>query len=226
MKWKMATPRTAKNKPRRHFATSRPGTLLPGSERLAALVDGAGKDLPPGGQLIALFRPFLEYLSASDLSPKTIQKHVDNMWMLGGEFIRDLDDDPPQRKRPVEQHLCKRIEYAGPLLHHGSEDQQRSFDSTCRKFRRSSPRRLAEAGQIVKSPTDSPEEALERTGRQVEQPGPIVSLLQTRSFDLVYPLSTPNTERNTVATAAALKGRVVLREVALLFRILPTTEPY
>jgi DNA-binding NtrC family response regulator len=48
-----------------------------------------------------------------------------------------------------------------------------------------------------------------------EQPGPIVSLLQARSFDLVYLLSTPNTERNTAATAAALKGRVELREVAL-----------
>ena len=48
-----------------------------------------------------------------------------------------------------------------------------------------------------------------------EQPGPIVSLLQARSFDLVYLLSTPNTERNTAATVAALKGRVELREVAL-----------
>ena len=72
----------------------------------------------------------------SDLSPKTIQKHVDNMWILGGEFIRDLNDDPPLRKRPVEQHLFKMIEYGGPLLHHGGEDQQTSFDSTCRKFRR------------------------------------------------------------------------------------------
>jgi hypothetical protein len=36
-----------------------------------------------------------EYLAASDLSPKTIQKHLDNMWALGGEFIRDLNDDPP-----------------------------------------------------------------------------------------------------------------------------------
>ena len=26
------------------------------------------------------------------------------------------------------------IEYGGPLLYHGGEDQQRSFDSTCRKF--------------------------------------------------------------------------------------------
>ena len=48
-----------------------------------------------------------------------------------------------------------------------------------------------------------------------EQPGPIVSLLQARSFDRVYLLSTPNTERNTAATAAALKERVELREVAV-----------
>jgi hypothetical protein len=51
---------------------------------------GLEADLPPGEQLLALFRPFLEHLAASDLSPKTIQKHVDNMWALGGEFIRDL----------------------------------------------------------------------------------------------------------------------------------------
>ena len=54
----------------------------------------------------------------------------------GGEFIRDLNDDPPLRKRPVEQHLSKMIEYGGPLLSNAGEDQQRSFDSTCRKFRR------------------------------------------------------------------------------------------
>ena len=97
---------------------------------------GLEKDLSPGEQLVACFRPFLEYLAASDLSPKTIQKHVDNMWALGGEFIRDLNDDPSLRKRPVEQHLFTMIDEGGPLLYHGGEDQQRSFDSTCRKFRR------------------------------------------------------------------------------------------
>jgi hypothetical protein len=86
--------------------------------------------------LVTLFRPFLEHLAASNLSPKTIQKHVDNMWVLGGEFIRDLHNDPPLRRRPVDQALSKMIEYGGPLLYHGGEDQQRSFDSTCRKFRR------------------------------------------------------------------------------------------
>lgn len=97
---------------------------------------GLEKDLPAGEQLLVLFRPFLEHLAASDLSPKTIQKHTDNMWALGGEFVRELHSDSSLRKKPVERVLSTMIEYGGPLLYHGSEDQQKSFDSTCRKFRR------------------------------------------------------------------------------------------
>ena len=98
---------------------------------------GLEKDLAPGEQLIALFRPFLECLAASDLSPKTIQKHVDNLWLLGGEFIRDLNYDPSLRKKPADVVLRRMIESdGGPLLYHGGEDEQRSFDSTCRKLRR------------------------------------------------------------------------------------------
>lgn len=97
---------------------------------------GLEKDLLPGEQLVTLFRPFLEHLAASDLSPKTIQKHVDNMWALGGEFIRDLHNNPSLRRKPVDWVLSTTIEYGGPLLYHGSEDHQRSFDSTCRKLRR------------------------------------------------------------------------------------------
>ena len=97
---------------------------------------GLEKDLAPGEELLSLLRPFLEQLAASGLSPKTIQNHVDNVWALGGEFVRDLHNDPRQRKKPVRQVLSKMIEYGGPLLYHGGEDQQRSFDSTCRKLRR------------------------------------------------------------------------------------------
>src|ERR1700676_175888 len=74
---------------------------------------GLEKDVPPGEQLLALFRPFLEHLAASDLSPKTIQKHVDNMWALGGEFIRDLHSDSSLRKKPVEQVLLQMIACGG-----------------------------------------------------------------------------------------------------------------
>jgi hypothetical protein len=136
MKWKIVKARTTKI----NRATSAPRRDL---EHYCRDLNGwprswmgLKKDLPPGEQLVACFRPFLEYLAASDLSPKTIQKHVDNMWALGGEFIRALNYDPPLRKRPVEQQLFKMIEEGGPLLYHGGEDQQRSFDSTCRKFRR------------------------------------------------------------------------------------------
>jgi len=97
---------------------------------------GLEEDLPPGEQLLTLFRPFLEHLAASNLSPKTIQKHVDNMWALGGEFIRDLHSDASLRKKPLKQILLQMIEPGGPLVYHGGEDQQRSLDSTCRKFRR------------------------------------------------------------------------------------------
>jgi hypothetical protein len=96
---------------------------------------GLEKDLLPGDQLVTLFRPFLEHLAASDLSPKTIQKHVDNLWALGGEFIRDLHNNPSLRRKPVDRVLSRTIEYGGPLLYHSSEDHQRSFDSTCRKLR-------------------------------------------------------------------------------------------
>jgi hypothetical protein len=62
---------------------------------------GWEKDLPPGEQLVACFRPFLEDLAASDLSPKTIQKHVDNLWALGGEIIRDLNETPSLRSKTL-----------------------------------------------------------------------------------------------------------------------------
>lgn len=98
---------------------------------------GLDKDLPPGEALLACFRPFLAHLASSSLSRKTIRKHVDNLWMLGGEIIRDLHEDPSLRKVAIGRLLGHVItEDGGPLLYHGSEEEQRSFDSTCRKLRR------------------------------------------------------------------------------------------
>ena len=98
---------------------------------------GLEKDLPPGEQLLARLRPFIEYLASSSLSAKTIRRHVDNLWVLGGEIIRDLNEDPSLRKVAAEKLLRNVIhEDGGPLIHNGSEDEQRSFDSTCRKLHR------------------------------------------------------------------------------------------
>jgi hypothetical protein len=98
---------------------------------------GFEEDLPPGERMVAHFRPFLEHLVRLELSRKTIRKHVDNLWILGGEIIRDLNETPSLRKVPVEELVFNLLEEGGPLLYHGdSEEQQRSFESTCRKFRR------------------------------------------------------------------------------------------
>jgi len=98
---------------------------------------GWEKDLPPGEKLVACFRPFLEHLLGSDLSPKTIQKHVDNVWLLGGEIIRDLNEDPSLRKQPVDRLLHRVVgDDGGPLIYNSSEEEQRSFDSTCRRLHR------------------------------------------------------------------------------------------
>jgi hypothetical protein len=98
---------------------------------------GLEKDLPPGEQLVACFRPFIEHLASSSLSPKTIRQHVDNLWLLGGEIIRDLNYDSSQRKVAVHKLLRDAIGAdGGPLIYNGSEDAQYSLDSTCRKLHR------------------------------------------------------------------------------------------
>lgn len=101
------------------------------------------EEAPPREQLVACFRPFLEDLVASDLSPKTIQKHVDKLWTLGGEIIRDLNENPSLRRKGIEQILDDRIDdEGGPLVYalEWEEALQRSFDSTDH---------FAEPGQIT-----------------------------------------------------------------------------
>jgi hypothetical protein len=96
---------------------------------------GIKQDLPPGEQLLPLFRTFIEHLAASGLSPKTVRRHVDNLWSLGGEIIRDLHYDKTLRKLPAQRLLNQSIhDFGGPAIHNGSDDQQRSFDATCRKL--------------------------------------------------------------------------------------------
>ena len=98
---------------------------------------GEEKDIPPGTKLVECFTPFLMHLATSKLSKRTIQRHVDNLWVLGGEIIRDLNEDSSQRKVAAEQLIRNTIhEDGGPLVHNASGDEQRSFDSTCRKFHR------------------------------------------------------------------------------------------
>ena len=98
---------------------------------------GLDKDLPPGEELVACHRPFIEHLASSSLSSKTIRRHLDNLWMLGGEIIRDLNYTPSLRKVAAQRLLREAVHAdGGPLIHNSSEDKQSSLDATCRKLHR------------------------------------------------------------------------------------------
>ena len=96
------------------------------------------RDIPPGLRLVECFKPFLRNLLALHLSRRTLRRHRDNLWALGGELIRALQMDSALRRRPIEQVVRNLIgEDGGPLLSHGqSETEQSSFDATCRKLSR------------------------------------------------------------------------------------------
>lgn len=104
----------------------------PGSWRIEPR-DGA-----PGQRLVESFKPFLLHLLRLGLSKKTLHKHRDNLWLLGGEIIGAMANSSKLRKRPIEELLLAALdEDGGPLLsHRASEEEQRSFDSTCRKYHR------------------------------------------------------------------------------------------
>jgi hypothetical protein len=99
---------------------------------------GEERDLPHGEQIVECFKPFLRHLLDQNLSGKTLRKHRDNLWVLGGELISCLHETPRLRKRPMDQVVRDTLaDDGGPLIFHGrSEEEQHSFDSTCRKFHR------------------------------------------------------------------------------------------
>src|ERR1700675_907787 len=61
------------------------------------------RDLSPGQQIVECFKPFLRHLLRLELSRKTLRKHRDNLWLLGGEIIVDLHEAPQLRQHSIDQ---------------------------------------------------------------------------------------------------------------------------
>jgi hypothetical protein len=96
------------------------------------------RDMAPGEQIVACLTPFMHHLLGLGLSRKTLRRHRDNLWRLGGELIRALQEAPKLRKQPIERLVRAAVgDDGGPLLRgNDSEEEQSSFDSTCRKLAR------------------------------------------------------------------------------------------
>ena len=93
-------------------------------------------DLAPGERIVECFRPFLLHLLEQGLARKTLQRHRDHLWMLGGEIIRRRSDEPALKRQSVTTLVRQLIDAeCGPLIWPRiSEQRQDSFDATCRKL--------------------------------------------------------------------------------------------
>ena len=93
-------------------------------------------DLAVGERIVEVFTPFLRHLIQRGLSPKTLRRHSDYLWMLGGELIRRRHDDPDLKSRSVPELIAELIDdETGPLIWPRiSESEQDAFDVTCRKL--------------------------------------------------------------------------------------------
>jgi len=97
---------------------------------------GDDSDLPPGQAIVEFLKPFLLHLLDEGLATKTLHRHRDHLWLLGGELIRRRYDDPKLKKMSVAKAIDELIEdEGGPLIYPQiTEAEQKSFDATCRKL--------------------------------------------------------------------------------------------
>jgi len=93
-------------------------------------------DLATGQAILSVLGPFIEHLVNQGLSRRTIKRHIDNLWALGGEIISKVNSDPAQREQSARILVMDAVDdEGGPLLSNASNpEDQNSFDTTCRKL--------------------------------------------------------------------------------------------
>ena len=93
------------------------------------------EDLEYGQRLLKFFEPFIFDLAIGLLAKKTKRKHIDNLWLAGGELIRSVANESNYEIDPEElihQHFGSD---GGPYCRHlETENESNSYDSSCRKF--------------------------------------------------------------------------------------------
>jgi hypothetical protein len=98
------------------------------------------RDVVLGEEIVALFKPFLIHLLRRNLTRRIFRRHRDNLWTLGGEIIRSANLKPASRTCSAAALIREAVSgNCGPLIFGciaEQEQQQQSFDSTCRLLHR------------------------------------------------------------------------------------------
>ncbi|MFT5730543.1 MAG: hypothetical protein ACI8PB_004727 [Desulforhopalus sp.] len=94
------------------------------------------EDIGVGEGMLKEIIPFMEFLVSKKYKQKTLNKHFNNLWLLGGELIDRIDKDEELRQISPLHLILQNIDSSGgPYSKHLDSDYEfESFDSTCRKF--------------------------------------------------------------------------------------------
>ena len=95
---------------------------------------GVSDDIEYGKGIINLIEPFIEDLASKKLSIRTLKNHIDNLWLLGGELIRQINQDESNRaKEPLELMMINIGLSGGPSCKHIQNEQElESYNATCK----------------------------------------------------------------------------------------------
>ncbi len=88
-----------------------------------------------GEKLLVELRPFVAALVAKGYARRTLDRHLQNLFLMGGEIIREVSINEAYDADPGEVLRMSVDEEGGPLCQHlYDEEQQRAYDATCRKL--------------------------------------------------------------------------------------------
>jgi hypothetical protein len=96
---------------------------------------GFKNDIPIGKVILEKFKLFL-YEQKDRISKKTFKDYGNYLWALGGEIIRDTNENEIKIKDLNEKFLFNYVdECGGPYWRHANNEQDHDrYDSICRRF--------------------------------------------------------------------------------------------
>lgn len=93
-------------------------------------------DIKIGEGIVEQFKPFIISLIEKGLSKKTIKLYSTYLWVLGGELIRQVNEDEDERQLTVRELILKHADNCGGpyWCHANNEADEEKYNSVCRKF--------------------------------------------------------------------------------------------
>jgi hypothetical protein len=93
-------------------------------------------DVAVGKMIVDEFKPFLIDRIKQGLSRKTIRNDACYLWVLGGEIIRQINENEEDRELSVRGLILKYVDdEGGPYwCHADDETEHRRYDAVCKRF--------------------------------------------------------------------------------------------